>query len=489
MQVTQTLSEGLKRQFTVTLPAKDLEERLTSELAELKDKVRINGFRPGKVPVQHLRRVYGKSVMSDVLQNLVNEANRRIVEDNALKLAFEPKIEFPEDKAQVEAALEARGDLSYTVSLEVLPSFELQPFAGLSVVRETVEVPEADVATQIERMAAQSRTYTSKEGDAPVGESGDRLVVDFVGTINGEAFEGGTGTDISVDLGSGTFIPGFEDQLAGATKGETRTVNVTFPPNYGAAALAGQAASFEVTVKDVQAPGALTIDDELAKSFGFDTLDALREAVKESIGREFAAVSRRKLKRQLLDALDSQYTFELPPSLLSQEFENIWRQVQADMQQSGKGFADEGTTEDEARAEYQKIAERRVRLGLVLAEIGEAGNVQVSEDEMSNAIIERARQFPGQEKMVWEFYRKNPQALAEVRAPLFEDKVVDHILATATVTEKSVSKDDLLDERTDEEKAAAPKADDATAAAEAPAEPAPKKTRSRAKKATDESAS
>ena len=483
MQVTQTLSEGLKRQFTVTLPAKDLEQRLTNELVELKDKVRINGFRPGKVPVQHLRRVYGKSVMADVLQNLVNETNRKIVEDNALKLAFEPKIDFPEDKEQVEAAMEARGDLSYTVSLEVLPKFELQPFAGLTVVRETADVPAADVDAAIERMASQNRSYASKDGDAPVAEAGDRIVVDFVGTINGEAFEGGTGTDISVDLGSGTFIPGFEEQLLGAKKGDTRTVNVTFPPNYGAANLAGQAASFEVTVKDVQAPGALVVDDELAKGFGMETLDALKDAVRDSIGREYAAVSRRKLKRQLLDALDSQYTFELPPTLLSQEFDNIWRQVQDDMQQSGKTFADEGTSEDEARAEYEKIAQRRVRLGLVLAEIGESGKVQVTDEEVSQALVERARQFPGQERMVWDFYRKNPQALAEIRAPLFEDKVVDHILATATVTEKAVSKEELMDERSDEEKAAAP-AEPGAAAADA----APKKTRSRAKKPADDSA-
>ncbi|MHB2165884.1 trigger factor [Alsobacter sp. R-9] len=455
MQVTQTLSEGLKRQFSVTLLAKDLEQRLSNELTELKDKVRINGFRPGKVPVQHLRRLYGRSVMGDVLQNLVNEANRKIVEDNGLKLALEPKIEFPEDKAAVEAAMEARGDLSYTVSLEVLPKFELAPFAGLSVTRETAEVPEAEVDAALERMAGQNRPFSPKEGDAPVAESGDRVVVDFTGTIDGVAFEGGTGSDISVDLGSGGFIPGFEEQLVGAKKGETRTVNVTFPTNYGAANLAGRAASFEVTVKDVQAPGAVTVDDELAKTFGMESLDKLKDAIRDSIGREYGAVSRRKLKRQLLDALDAQYTFELPPTLLDQEFDNIWRQVQSDMQEQNKTFADENTTEDEARAEYRRIAERRVRLGLVLAEIGESAKVQVSDEELSQALVERARQFPGQEKMVWDFYRKNPQALAEIRAPLFEDKVVDHILASATVTEKAVSKDELLDESDGTEKSAA----------------------------------
>jgi trigger factor len=445
MQVTETLSEGLKREFQVVLPAKDLEERLTSQLVDLKDKVKINGFRPGKVPVQHLRRVYGRSVMADVLQEIVNETNRKIVEDHGLKLALEPKIEFPESREEVEAAMEAKGDLAYKVALEVLPKFEVADFSGLKVVRETAEIPEKDVAEALERMAGQNRTYTPK-AEAAAAEKGDRVVVDFVGTIDGEAFEGGTGTDISVDLGSNTFIPGFEDQLLGLKTGDVKTVDVTFPANYGAAHLAGKPASFEVTVKSVQAPGELVIDNELAKGFGLESLDKLKEAVAGSLASELSSVSRRKLKRQLLDALDAQYTFDLPPSLLGQEFDNIWRQVQSDMAQQGRTFADDDTTEDEAKEEYRKIAERRVRLGLVLAEIGEQAKVQVSDDEVTQALVERARQFPGQERAVWDFYRKNPQALGEIRAPIFEDKVVDHILATAAVTDKTVSKEELLDE-------------------------------------------
>jgi trigger factor len=455
MQVTETLSEGLKREYKVVLPAKDLEARLTSQLVELKDKVRINGFRPGKVPVQHLRRVYGRSVMADVLQDVVNEANRKIIEDNGLKLALEPKVELPESKDEVEAAMEARGDLSYKVALEILPKFELADFSGLKVERETSEVPETDVDEAIERMASQNRTFSDKEGAA---QSGDRVVIDFVGTLDGEAFEGGSGTDISVDLGSNTFIPGFEDQLVGASAGDAKTIDVTFPANYGAANLAGKPASFQVTVKAVQAPNALTIDDELAKGFGLESLDKLKEAVRGSLSQEFESVSRRKLKRQLLDALDAQYTFDLPPTLLGQEFENIWNQVQQDMTRTGKSFADEETTEEEARDEYRKIAERRVRLGLVLAEIGEQAKVQVSDDEVTQALVERARQFPGQERMVWDFYRKNPQALAELRAPIFEDKVVDHILSTASVTDKPVSKEELFNEGEGEEGEAKPAA-------------------------------
>jgi trigger factor len=453
MQVTQTLSEGLKREFQVVLPAKDLEERLTTELAGMKDKVRINGFRPGKVPVQHLRRVYGRSVMADVLQNIVNETNRKIIADNELKLALEPQIQFPEDKETLEAAMEARGELSYKVALEVLPKFEVADFSGLKVTRETAEVSDAEVDEALERMAKQNRTYAAK-GEGAAVATGDRAMIDFEGFIDGVAFEGGTGTDMAVDIGSGTFIPGFEDQLVGAKAGDDLTINVTFPENYGTATLAGKPASFKVKVKDVQAPGEVAIDDALAKNFGMESLDALKTAVRDSIAGDYSNVSRRKLKRQLLDALDGQYTFELPPSLLAQEFENIWKQVQSDMQQSGKTFADEETTEEEARAEYQKIAARRVRLGLVLAEIGEHAKVQISDEEVTQALVERARQFPGQERMVWEFYQKNPQALAELRAPIFEEKVVDHILATASITEKPVSKDELMDESDGETKAA-----------------------------------
>lgn len=459
MQVTETLSDGLKREFSVVLPAKDLEERLTSQLVDMKDKVRINGFRPGKVPVQHLRRVYGRSVMADVLQNLVNETNRKIVEDNQLKLALEPQIVFPEDKESVEAAMEARGDLSYKVALEILPEFGVLPFDGLSVVRETVEISDAEVDTAVQGMAQQNRAFDDK-GDAAAAETGDRVVIDFVGSIDGVPFEGGTGTDISVDIGSGSFIPGFEEQLVGAKAGDALTVNATFPENYNAAHLAGQAASFAVTVKAVQTGKPVVVDDELAKAFGMETLASLRDAVRDSMGREYGQVTRRKLKRQLLDALDGQYTFPLPPTLTSQEFDNIWRQVQVDMEKSKKTFADEGTTEEAARQEYQRIAERRVRLGLVLAQIGETAKVEVSDDEVSQALVERARQFPGQEKMVWDFYRKNPQALAEIRAPLFEDKVVDHILASASITDKPVSREQLLaeDEDGDAKSPAAPTA-------------------------------
>jgi trigger factor len=441
MQVTETLSQGLKREFKVVLPATELEQRLKDELATLKDRVRLNGFRPGKVPVGHLRRVYGRSVMGDVVQNAVNEANRKIVEDNSLKLAFEPQITFPENRDEIEKAMDAKGDLAFTVALEVLPSFDLVDVSDVTVKKPVVEVTDQEIDESLERMAKQNRSFAAKQGQA---ENGDRVVVDFVGRIDGAEFEGGKGEDVRVELGSNTFIPGFEEQLVGLQAGDTKLVKVAFPTNYLAPHLAGKDAEFDVTVKEVEAPEELKIDDELAKGFGLESLDKLKDAIREAIRRDFDAQSRRRVKKELLDALDAKYSFDLPPSLVEQEFTAVWSQVEGDMKTNNRTFADEDTTEEEARAEYRKIAERRVRLGLVLAQIGEKSDIKISDDEVTQALIERVRQYPGQEKQVWEFYQKNPQALAEIRAPLFEEKVVDQILSQVKVVDETVTKEALF---------------------------------------------
>jgi trigger factor len=451
MQVTETLSDGLKRAYKVVLPMQDLAKRLEDELDNMKDKVRINGFRPGKVPPGHLRKLYGKQVMGDVLQNAVNEANRKIVEDHSLRLANEPTIDIEGGDEGVKKAMEATGDLAFTVKLEVLPKFEVGSFDDVALERPVAAVDEAEVDQALERMASQSRPFSPKEGAAATG---DKLTIDFVGKIDGVEFEGGKGEGLDLVLGSGQFIPGFEDQLVGASAGESRVVNVKFPEQYQAAHLAGKDASFDVTVQAVAAPGELVIDDEFAKSYGMESLDKLKDAIRSTMQRELDQVSRAKLKRALLDALDARYSFELPETLVEQEFNTIWQRVQEEQQQSGKTFADENTTEEAARAEYRGIAQRRVRLGLLMAEVGEQEKVQVTEDELSAAIVEQARQYPGQEKMVWDFYQKNPQAVAQIRAPLYEEKVVDVIVSKAKVTDKTVSKDELLKE----DEAEAPKA-------------------------------
>jgi trigger factor len=443
MQVTETLSQGLKREYDIFLPASDLAEKLNGQLAELKSKAQIKGFRPGKVPVEHLRRIYGKSMMADVVQEAINNANKKIVDDNNLRLAREPKVELPTDKEAIDAALEARGDLTFKVALEVLPTFEIGDFSQIELERLTADVDDADVANSLDRIADNRRTFTAKPEGAKA-ETNDRVTVDFDGKIDGVPFEGGEGRDIDVLLGSNTFIPGFETELLGVAGGDRRVIHATFPESYAVRKLAGRTGEFDVTVKAVAAPEPLALDDEFAKGLAFDSIDDLKQKLKDQIAGEYARASRDRLKRHLLDKLDELYTFELPEGLVSQEFEGIWAQVMQEQTAAGRTFADENTTEEAARAEYRKIAERRVRLGLLLAEVGTKADVKVADEEMTQALIARARQFPGQEKQVWDFYRNNQQALAELRAPIYEEKVVDHILGVAKVAERKVSKEELM---------------------------------------------
>ena len=451
MQVTETLSQGLKREYSVVLSASDLASRLDAQLADLKTKARINGFRPGKVPVAHLKRVYGRSVMGEVLQDAINAANKQIVDDNGLRLAQEPRVEMPTDKEAIEAALDARGDLAFKIALEVLPKFEVGGFADLSFERPVADVEDSDVEGALRRLSEDRRNYADKPEGAKA-ENLDRVTVDFVGTIKGEPFEGGTGEGVQVVLGSNTFIPGFEEQLVGVAVGEKRAVKATFPEAYAVRKLAGQTADFEVTVKAIAAPEPLILDDEFAKSAGAESLEALKQSLRERFVGEYARAAREKVKRKLLDALAARYTFEVPEGLLEQEFAAIWAQVEREQQASGRSFADDNTTEEAARAEYRAIAERRVRLGLLLAEVGAKADVKVSDEEMTRALVARARAFPGQEKQVWDFYRNNQQALAELRAPLYEEKVVDHILSLAKIEDRKVTPAELL--RADEEEEA-----------------------------------
>jgi trigger factor len=452
MQVTATLSEGLKREFRVVVPVTDLAARADARLDDLKGRVNINGFRPGKVPMHHLKKLYGRAVLAETIEALVGETNQKIVEENGFKLAQEPSVKLPEAESEAKAVFDGTADLDYTVAFEVLPTIQLADFKGIKVEKPVVEPAEADVQSMLETMAKQNRPFEAK-AEGAAAEDGDRLTISFVGTIDGEKFDGGTAEDIQLELGSKSFIPGFEDQLVGAKAGDDKVVKVKFPSNYMAEALAGKDAEFAVTVKAIEKPGDRAIDDEFAKMVGFEDLAKLKAAVSDRLKSEYAAASRRKVKRSLLDALDEKHAFDLPQTLVDQEFESVWRQVSQDLESRGKTFTDEETTEEKAREEYRAIAERRVRLGLVLAEIGEKAQIKVSDEEVSRAVVERARQFPGQEQQVWDYYRKTPQALASLRAPIFEEKVVDYILELADVTEKTVSKDDLFKDNEDEEAA------------------------------------
>ena len=442
MQVTETLAEGLKHEFQISVPASDLDAKADARLVDLKDKVRLNGFRPGKVPVSHLKKVYGRSVMAETIDQTIRDTNSQIFTERGFRLATEPKITMPTEQKAVEDILTGKSDLTYTVSIEVVPAIALADFKSFTVEKPVAEVTDADIDDAIKRIADQNRSYAAK-GEGAKAETGDRVTISFKGTIDGVPFDGGTGENIQVTIGSNSFIPGFEEQLIGIAAGETRNLKVSFPKNYASEKLAGQPAEFETTATLLEAPQQTEINDEFAKTLGLESLDKLKEAARERLAVEFAGATRQRVKRMLLDRLDEAHQFEAPPSLIEEEFNLMWNSIKAEMESGGKTFADEDTTEQAAREEYHKIADRRVRLGLVLSEIGEKNKITVTDDEVGRAVIERARQMPGREKEVWDYYRNNANALAQLRAPIYEDKVVDFILELANVTEKKVTREDL----------------------------------------------
>jgi trigger factor len=392
-------------------------------------------------------------VMAETIEAIIREMNAKIVSDHGLKLAMEPKVTIPNEETEVEKVIGGQSDLAYTLALEVLPKIELADFKGIKLERLVAEVTEAEVGEALGKIAEQNRPFAAKGEGAKV-EKGDRVVIDFAGKLDGQPFEGGSGGDVGINVGSGTFIPGFEDQLTGMSAGETRQVKVTFPAGYPAAHLAGKEAEFEVTAKSIEVPTSVTVDDAFAKSLGLESLDKLKEAVKARLQQEHLVQSRQKIKRRLLDALDGLHQFALPPTLAEEEFKNVWNAVESDLKAQGRTFEDEGTTEEKAREEYRAIADRRVRLGLVLAEIGDKNNISVTDDEITRSIVERTRQFPGREQEIWEHYRKNPAAVAGVRAPIFEEKVVDFLIELATVTDKAVSREELYKDDEDSAPAA-----------------------------------
>jgi trigger factor len=453
MQVTETLAEGLKHEFQISVPASDLDAKADAKLVDLKEKVRLNGFRPGKVPVSHLKKVYGRSVMAETIDQTIRDTNSQIFTERGFRLATEPKITMPTEQKTVEDILTGKSDLTYTVSIEVVPAIALADFKSFTVEKPVAEVTDADINEAIKRIADQNRAYAAK-GEGAKAENGDRVTISFKGTIDGTPFDGGTGENIQVTIGSNSFIPGFEEQLLGIGAGETRTLKVAFPKNYASEKLAGQPAEFETTATLIEAPQETEINDEFAKALGLESLDKLKEAARERLTTEFAGATRQRVKRMLLDRLDESHRFEAPPSLVEEEFNLMWNSIKAEMESSGKTFADEDTTEEGAKEEYHKIADRRVRLGLVLSEIGEKNKITVTDDEVSRAVIERARQMPGREKEVWDYYRNNANALAQLRAPIYEDKVVDFILELANVTEKKVTREDLYKDDEDEKSAA-----------------------------------
>jgi trigger factor len=443
MQVTETARDGLKRTLQVVVEKAELGERFSERLDELKDRVQIKGFRRGKVPTAHLKKVYGKSVMQEVLEQTVSDTSAKAVKDRNERPAQQPKVELIGfDDAVFDRMVNGEADLSYKMDFEVLPPIPVADLSTLKLERLVADVDDAAVDKALADLAERNTSYEAEEGR--VAGEGDLVTMNFVGRIDGEAFEGGSGEGASLVIGKKQFIPGFEEGIVGLKAGDQKVVATTFPEDYPMKNLAGKAAEFDVSVTAVAKPKKPEIDEDFAKGLGAEDLNTLRGFVSEQIKREYDQASRAKLKREILDALDTAHKFELPASLVDFEFDNIWTQLENNLKAQKKTLADEGKSEEELRAEYRGIAERRVRLGLVIGEIGEKNKLQVSQDEMRRALVEQARRYPGSEKQVYEYYEKTPGALAELRAPIFEDKVIDHVIAEAKPVEKKVSRDELV---------------------------------------------
>jgi trigger factor len=441
MQIVEKSGEGLSRVFGVTVPAADLEGLLAARIAEITPTLNIKGFRPGKVPTAHVRRLYGKALMSEVVEKTLNETTQKVLDENKLRPAGDPDLK-PE--GDMEAVIEGKADLAYEIAVDVMPDFEPVDVSTLSLKRPVYEPTAKEVDEAVDELAKQNRTYESKTGKTVKAKDGDMVVIDFLGKLDGVAFAGGAAEDAELVLGSGQFIPGFEAQLVGAKPGDDVEVKVTFPENYQSEELKGKEAVFAVKVKDVKGPVDAPADDAFAARLGIENLEKLRELLKGNLEKEYAGASRFKLKRALLDQLDTKHDFPLPPKMVEAEFAAIWQQVEQDKAAGELPPEDSKKSDKKLKEEYHKIAERRVRLGLVLAEIGRANNVQVTEQELGEAMRAEAMKYGPQAQQVFDLFRQNPNAQAQLRAPIFEDKVVDLIVEKAKVKDTKVSKDDLM---------------------------------------------
>jgi trigger factor len=437
MQVTETSADGLKREFKVVIPAQQFHERIESRLRDRQRSMRLPGFRPGKVPMTLVAKHWRQQVLGEELERTIGDSSAQVVSERGLRPAGQPKIEI--------TAFQDGSDLEYSMAVELLPEIEPVDFANLELTRTVVEVPEEEVEKAVERLAKdQAKSEPVTEERAAMAD--EVVVIDFVGRIDGTEFAGGKAEDYHLRLGANMLIPGFEDQLIGVKAGEKREVNVSFPVDYPRKELAGRPAVFEVTVKELRRLVPAAIDDELARGVGLEDLAALRQRLREQIEREYASASRAQVKRQLLDKLAESHDFEMPPGLVDAEFQAIWGQIEADHKKGLIDPEDKDKTEEQLKSEYRAIATRRVKLGLLLSEVGRRAQVEVKQDEISRAVMDDARRYPGQERRVVEYYQNHPEALAQIRAPLYEDKVVDYILETAKVAERKVSPEEFAAE-------------------------------------------
>ena len=441
MECTET-AEGLSRMYKVKVPASELKSRLDQKIEEMRPQMRLKGFRPGKVPASHVRKMFGKSIMGEVVEAAMKETSEKAITDANVRPASQPNMHMESD---MEAVLEGKEDLAYHMHVDVMPEFEPADVTKIEVERPVAEVEDKALDEALDQVAENNMKFDAR-GKTAKAREGDAVVINFLGKLDGEPFEGGAAEDHTLVLGSGSFIPGFEDQLVGLKAGDEKDVEVTFPEEYQAEHLAGKPVVFEVKVNEVRAPKKPEIDEEFAKGLGIESLEELKKLVKDQLQQELDNASRAKAKRNLLDALDEKHDFELPPKMVEMEFDQIWQQLQTEMDAGRVSDEDKNKSEDELKSEYRTIAERRVRLGLVLAEIGRLQDIKISEQEVQQALIREAQRFPGQERQVIEFFQGNPNAMAQLRAPIYEDKVVDYLLSTVTVTDKTVTRDELLKE-------------------------------------------
>ena len=473
MNIKEVSAEGLSRELQITVPAADLVAKLDARIDEIKGTVQLKGFRPGKVPAAHIRKTYGDQLMGEVIQETVSETSQKMLTEREERPAMQPEIKLV---GEVDPVIQGEGDLVYDIVFDIIPPIDLIDFSTVKLTRPVVEVDDEKVDEALERLASSRKDFEPR-GKTAKAREGDRVKIDFVGRIDGEAFEGGTAEGFELELGSGQFIPGFEDQLVGTKAGDTKDVEVSFPEEYGNAELAGKPSVFEVTVHEVSAPKEAEINEEFATSLGMESLEKLRDAIRDQIGNDYGQMSRGHLKKDLLDQLSDGHSFELPPSMVMLEFDQIWQQFQNELEQQGQKMEDLDESEDDLRAEYREIAERRVRTGLVLAEVGSKNEIEVTQEELNQGLIQRVQQFPGQEQQVFEYFQKNPEAMAQIRAPLFEEKVVNFICEMADVTDTPVSVEALMAEpgAEFEEKTAKKPAKKATAKKTETKKAAPKK--------------
>ena len=446
MQVVEKSNEGLSRVIAVTIPVAELNQKLDAKLKEVAPQMKLKGFRPGKVPVSHVKKTFGRDLMGEIVNDALNSSSQKALDDAKVRPAAPAEMKLTSDMDKVIAGQE---DLAYEMALEVMPDFTPTDIKKLKLDRPTYEATDADLDEALTELAGQAKTYVEKTGKTVKAAEGDEVTIDFLGKLDGEPFEGGAAEDAQQVIGSNRFIPGFEEQLKGAKVGEEKVLNVTFPEDYQAKHLAGKAVTFDVTVKAIKAEAPAVVDEDFAKRIGLESLDKLKELLRDNLNQQYKGAARFKLKRALLDELDKAHDFPLPPKMVDAEFDGIWGQVQADKEAGRLPEEDAKKSEKKLKEEYRKIAERRVRLGLVLAEIGRANNVQVSDQELNNAIMNEARNYPGQERQVLDFYRQNPNAAAQMRAPIYEEKVCDLIFDQAKVTDSKITKEELLKEDDD----------------------------------------